>query len=71
MGAMTVTLMRGDCLDVMATLEENSIDTIITDPPRAGMHPKAVAMMRKMAPPAIIYVSCNPASPARDGRSLV
>jgi len=30
---MTVTLMRGDCLDVMATLAENSVDTIITDPP--------------------------------------
>ena len=32
---MTVTLMRGDCLDVMATLAENSVDTIITDPPYA------------------------------------
>lgn len=45
-------------------------DVIITDPPRAGMHPKAVKMLLELAPPAIIYVSCNPASLARDGQML-
>jgi 23S rRNA (uracil1939-C5)-methyltransferase len=45
-------------------------DAVITDPPRAGMHPKAVQMLRELAPPAIIYVSCNPASLARDGQLL-
>ena len=45
-------------------------DVIITDPPRAGMHPKAVQMLRDIAPPAIVYVSCNPASLARDGQML-
>jgi len=45
-------------------------DLVITDPPRAGMHPKAVEMLRQLAPPVIIYVSCNPASLARDGQLL-
>jgi len=45
-------------------------DVVITDPPRAGMNPKAVRALREIAPPAIIYVSCNPASLARDGQML-
>jgi 23S rRNA (uracil1939-C5)-methyltransferase len=45
-------------------------DVVITDPPRAGMNPKAVKVLREMAPPAIVYVSCNPASLARDGQML-
>jgi len=42
-------------------------DVVITDPPRAGMHPKALQMLCALAPPVIIYVSCNPSSLARDG----
>ena len=45
-------------------------DVVITDPPRAGMNPKAVKMLLKIAPSAIVYVSCNPASLARDGQML-
>ncbi|MDF7801339.1 23S rRNA (uracil(1939)-C(5))-methyltransferase RlmD [Pontiellaceae bacterium B1224] len=45
-------------------------DVVITDPPRAGMNPKAVQALREIAPPVIIYVSCNPASLARDGQML-
>lgn len=45
-------------------------DVVITDPPRAGMNPKAVKMLLKLMPPAIVYVSCNPASLARDGQML-
>jgi 23S rRNA (uracil1939-C5)-methyltransferase len=45
-------------------------DVVITDPPRAGMHPKAVQALLEIAPPAIVYVSCNPASLARDGQML-
>lgn len=45
-------------------------DAVITDPPRAGMHPKAVKMLRNLAPPVVIYVSCGPASLARDGQLL-
>ena len=45
-------------------------DVVITDPPRAGMHPKAVKMLRELKPPVVIYVSCGPASLARDGQLL-
>jgi 23S rRNA (uracil1939-C5)-methyltransferase len=41
-------------------------DVIITDPPRSGMHGKVVNAMLKIAPEKIIYISCNPATQARD-----
>ena len=41
-------------------------DVLITDPPRAGMHPKVVDMLLRMEVPRIVYVSCNPATQARD-----
>ncbi len=41
-------------------------DVIITDPPRAGMHEKLVRKLLEMEAPIIVYVSCNPATQARD-----
>ena len=41
-------------------------DVIITDPPRAGMHPDVVKTILAAAPQRIVYVSCNPATQARD-----
>ncbi len=41
-------------------------DVIITDPPRAGMHEKLVKKLLDIAAPVIVYVSCNPATQARD-----
>ncbi len=41
-------------------------DVIITDPPRAGMHPDVVATILNARPERIVYVSCNPATQARD-----
>ncbi len=43
---------------------------IVTDPPRAGMHPKALDTMLQLGARRIVYVSCNPASLARDGREI-
>jgi 23S rRNA (uracil1939-C5)-methyltransferase len=45
-------------------------DVVITDPPRAGMHAKGVEALRQVAPRRIVYVSCNPASLARDAKAL-
>lgn len=41
-------------------------DTIIIDPPRAGMHKNLVSHIEKIAPEKIVYVSCNPTTQARD-----
>jgi 23S rRNA (uracil1939-C5)-methyltransferase len=41
-------------------------DVIIVDPPRAGMHPDVVKTILQAAPKRIVYVSCNPATQARD-----
>ena len=46
--------------------EHGRPDVVITDPPRAGMHPKLVEKLLEMAAPVIVYVSCNPATQARD-----
>lgn len=43
---------------------------IVTDPPRAGMHPKALQAMLQYGAERIIYVSCNPSSLARDGKEI-
>ncbi|HRO43925.1 MAG TPA: 23S rRNA (uracil(1939)-C(5))-methyltransferase RlmD [Flavipsychrobacter sp.] len=46
--------------------EHGRPDVIITDPPRAGMHEKLVQQILKIAAPKVVYVSCNPATQARD-----
>jgi len=46
--------------------ENGRPDVIITDPPRAGMHEKVVRQIMKIAPEKVVYVSCNPATQARD-----
>jgi 23S rRNA (uracil1939-C5)-methyltransferase len=45
-------------------------DVIITDPPRAGMHEKLVKQILAMDAPLVVYVSCNPATQARDLKLL-
>jgi len=44
---------------------------VVADPPRAGFHPKALHALVRLAPSRIVYVSCNPATLARDVGELV
>ena len=46
--------------------EYGAPDIIITDPPRSGMHPKVVKQLLEIKCPKLVYVSCNPATQARD-----
>jgi len=45
-------------------------DVMIIDPPRSGMHPQVVEEILAIAPSRIVYVSCNPATQARDVKML-
>lgn len=59
----------GDVTDVCNDnffAEHGRPDVIITDPPRAGMHEKLVRKILDIAAPTVVYVSCNPATQARD-----
>ena len=59
----------GDMKDVLNAdfvAEHGKPDVIITDPPRAGMHPDVVARLMEIEAKKIVYVSCNPATQARD-----
>jgi len=59
------------CSDARAFLKKQvsdaaHYDVVITDPPRVGLHPKVIKRIVELAPPKIVYVSCNPSTLARD-----
>ena len=59
----------GDMKDILTTdfiSRHGRPDVVITDPPRAGMHPDVVQTIIQASPGRIVYVSCNPATQARD-----
>lgn len=59
----------GDMKDILTCSfinEHGRPDVIITDPPRAGMHGDVVSVVLEAEPERIVYVSCNPATQARD-----
>ena len=68
-GISNTKFFAGDMKDLLTEefiAEHGRPDIIITDPPRAGMHGDVVNVILKAAPRRIVYVSCNPATQARD-----
>ena len=59
------TFLAGDVLKMVDELKERP-DLIIVDPPRDGIHPKAIGKIIAFGTPEIVYVSCKPTSLARD-----
>ena len=64
-GLTNCTFLAGDVLKMVDELTEKP-DVIIVDPPREGIHPKAVDKIIDFGAPEIVYVSCKPTSLARD-----
>lgn len=68
-GITNCTFFDGDMKDILTAdfiKEHGKPEVMIIDPPRAGMHPDVVKVIMEAAPERIVYVSCNPASQARD-----
>ena len=72
-GIQNTKFYAGDMKDVLTSdfiAEHGKPDVVITDPPRAGMHPDVVNRILEMESEKIVYVSCNAATQARDLESL-
>lgn len=68
-GIDNTVFYAGDVKDILTqefVAKYGKPDVLITDPPRAGMHQQVVDMLLQLASPRIVYVSCNPATQARD-----
>lgn len=68
-GLENILFYAGDMKDILTEefMERHARpDVIITDPPRAGMDEKVVQMLLRIQAPILVYVSCNPATQARD-----
>ena len=68
-GIPNTRFFAGDMKDVLNQefiREHGAPDVIITDPPRAGMHEDVIKVILSAAPQKVVYVSCNPATQARD-----
>lgn len=68
-GITNTSFFVGDMKDVLTEqfiAEHGRPDTVILDPPRAGVHENVINVIKKVAPRKIVYVSCNPATQARD-----
>jgi 23S rRNA (uracil1939-C5)-methyltransferase len=68
-GLQNTIFYAGDVKAILTTefaAKHGKPDLLITDPPRAGMHPQVVEMLLQLESPKLIYVSCNPATQARD-----
>jgi len=68
----------GDVLEILenergisSNLQAANPDVVVVDPPRSGLHPKALAKLIALSPPNIVYVACKPESLARDMAAFV
>ena len=64
-GLTNCEFIAGDVLKVIDTIEEKP-DYIVLDPPRDGIHPKALEKIIRYNVPQMVYISCKPTSLARD-----
>jgi 23S rRNA (uracil1939-C5)-methyltransferase len=67
-GITNCTFLPGEVRHVLPALVARGVraDVVVADPPRPGFHPKALRSLAALAAPRVVYVSCNPATLARD-----
>ena len=64
-----VDLIEGTVEDVLPELAE-TYDAVVVDPPRTGLEPRVIDVLEALSPRTIVYVSCEPATLARDAKRL-
>lgn len=64
--------MKAATLDFLRRAHRNEQpDLVLVDPPRTGLGAETTGRLAQVAPPALVYVSCDPATLARDLRALI
>ena len=68
-----ISFYEGDVKDYLRQRRksEGDFNVVVLDPPRAGLHPKALKRVLELKPEKILYISCNPATFARDAADIV
>ncbi len=72
-GIENCTFLAGEVRHVLPALMRDGVrpEVVVADPPRAGFHPRALETLATLAPGRLVYVSCNPATLARDVGELL
>ncbi len=65
-GVANARFVEGDLAATLPEFDGPPPDVCIADPPRAGLHPRVIAALRRLRPARLVYVSCNPAAAVRD-----
>ena len=67
-GIDNCTFLAGEVRHVLPALMNDGVraEVVVADPPRAGFHPRALSALAALGPERLVYVSCNPATLARD-----
>lgn len=67
----TLEVVHGSVEDVTRTIRRGAVSTVVCDPPRTGLSPQALSNILALDAPCLVYVSCDPATLARDAAKAI